>query len=103
MFESRRSGGIGRFVTSESSLTETEFQIWVNSRNRPTRGPWLSSSTDGSPSMASNIAATSASPEDWLPVRARAYRRNNGKCSGTSCERDIPTPYHLRADLDVQA
>ncbi len=29
----------------------------------------------------------------WLPVRARAYRRNNGKCSATSCERDIPTPF----------
>jgi hypothetical protein len=39
MFESRRSGGIGNVVTSGSSLIETEFQIWVNNRKSPARGP----------------------------------------------------------------
>ena len=58
MFDSLRSGGIGNVVTSGSSLSETEFQIWVNSRNRPARGPWRSSSSEASCSNASSIAAT---------------------------------------------
>ncbi len=38
MFDSRRSEGIGSVVTSASSLSETEFQIWVNRRNSPRAG-----------------------------------------------------------------
>ena len=58
MFDSRRSDGIGRVATSESSLSETEFQIFVNSRNRPARGPCCSSSKAGSCSRASSMAPT---------------------------------------------
>ncbi|OIQ68995.1 hypothetical protein GALL_494080 [mine drainage metagenome] len=39
IFESRRSGGIGKVVTSGSSLIDTEFQICVKIRNSPARGP----------------------------------------------------------------
>jgi len=39
MLDSRRSDGSGNGVTSLLSLIDTEFQIWVNSRNRPARGP----------------------------------------------------------------
>ena len=48
IFESRRSEGIGRVATSAPSLSETEFQIWVNSRKSPARGPCCSSSRDWS-------------------------------------------------------
>ena len=47
MFDSRRSDGSGSVATSASSLSETEFQIFVNSRNSPARGPCCSSSSDG--------------------------------------------------------
>ena len=45
-------------VISLSSLSETEFQIRVNSRNSPARGPCCSSSSDGSCSRASSMAPT---------------------------------------------
>ena len=58
MFESRRSDGDDSVATSGLSLIETEFQIWVNSRNSPARAPCRSSSSEGSCSRASSMAPT---------------------------------------------
>ena len=46
MFDSLRSGGSASVATSGLSLSETEFQIWVNSLNSPARGPCRSSSSE---------------------------------------------------------
>ena len=58
MFESRRSDGNASVATSGLSLTETEFQICVNSWNNPARGPCFSFSSEPSCSSASSMAPT---------------------------------------------
>ena len=77
MLESRRSGGIASVATSALSLSETEFQICVNSRNSPARGPCRSSSSED----------PAAGPPAWPRHRRRrtpGFRSAHGHSAATA-------------------
>ncbi len=68
----RASAGRSPATPSARPFTESELQIRVNTRNKsPLTSPSRSIAA-GSPTSASSVAATYASPACWVPVSARA-------------------------------